>query len=128
MRKLLMVALLSNLFMGILKSQETNPIIGTWECGEKALDNGVEKTEYWIITESSLLMVTGKDNSTATYDEVHELTNGFDLDVTIEGNLIKAGESEAMQIKILEVDDKTAVLEAPFGKETKTVKLKRLVK
>lgn len=128
MKKLALVVLFATLITGFVRSQESQPIIGIWESSQKALEGDVEKTEYWIITESNMRWVNWKDNGTGTYDEVNALTKGMNLKISIEGNLIKIGDNGAMQIKILEVDDKTATLEIPMGKGTKEVKFKRLVK
>lgn len=132
MKKLLFVTLTVCIALGtVMCKKKSASLVGIWEVmGHKANNNGVERTEYWVVTDSTMLWTQWKDAGTGTYDEVKTLTDGFRFKYKIENNIITLGEKDNIKMKIIDLKDNTAIIETPSadGLTTVQVNLKRIIR
>jgi len=128
MKKNVLILLLAIFCMAC--AQETS-IKGVWELSQKAKEGDIEKTEYWIISDSLLHMTSWKDDGAGTLEEIHKITDGFKFPIEIDADVIKLGEDgEFGEIKLVEVNEETATIEVPSSKEDGvliTTTMKRVV-
>ncbi len=115
----------------VMCSKSSKSMAGVWEVmGHKAVTNGVEKTEYWIITDSTMLWTQWKDNGTGPLEEIKQLTNGFRFKYKVKDDIISLGKNDEMTMKIIEINPNTIVLESPSydGSKVQKINLKRVEK